>query len=220
MKRLFSLLLLFLLSSICIYLQSLHLTETPQWVNLGDLDISGNLITVEAKVTLSRNSPLLGLNIVSKHTNPTNVNYLLRPAQFEINSGGQYHIANVPLSSLPLNMPYHIAGVYDGGIVKLYINGCLVASEEATGNLVSNNLNTAIGQMSSGDYDEQFYGYIDGIRIWNVARTEDEIRENMNDLPNPTQQAGLVAYYKFDNPNPYKNLQGNPTWDCRTQQAM
>jgi gliding motility-associated-like protein len=49
------------------------------------------------------------------------------------------------------------------------------------------------------------------VRIWNIARTQTQIRQYMNQpLPNPSTQTGLLAYYTFDN---LKNKQGNSQWD-------
>ena len=56
-------------------------------VKIGDLDISGNQITVEA--VFNRNNPYVGTyqyagDLVSKHNLPSDVNYLLRPNSAEI----------------------------------------------------------------------------------------------------------------------------------------
>jgi hypothetical protein len=207
--------LLFLFSSFNIFSQSLHLTQSRQWINLGDLNVTGDKISIEAKITLDNPlafNPGIALNIVSKHTNPNDVNYLLRPWQFILNCGGKSYGLSIK-NYYNLFKSYHIAGTYDGTIIKLFINGCEVSNQPASGSLMQNDLPTAIGQISSNNNPEQFYGYIEEVRIWNVARTEDEIKANMNDLPNPTQQPGLVAYYKFDSLNPYINLQGDSTWN-------
>ncbi len=49
------------------------------------------------------------------------------------------------------------------------------------------------------------------MRIWNVARSQADIRANMNtSLPNPATQPGLQAYYRFNN---LLNKQGNATFN-------
>src|SRR5690606_2572562 len=53
--------------------------------------------------------------------------------------------------------------------------------------------------------------FIDEVRIWNVARTEAQLQANMFDLPNPTTEPGLLAYYKFE--GDYTNAQGNAAWN-------
>ncbi len=197
-------LLFFLIGVVSGHSQSLQLTAQPQWVNIGDLDVSGNQITVEALINWQS-----GPNILSKHTGPPNVNYLLRPTTFEITTTNQFYLMSNPYT-LQTNQWYHIAGVYNGSFIRYYVNGCLVIEQPATGNLITNNLAAAIGNQSSNT-TEQFLGLIDELRIWNVARTQAQIAANMNDLPNPTTQAGLLAYYKFT--NNLLNSQGNATFN-------
>lgn len=193
---------LFLLINFFGFSQTLKMTSGINYVRVGDLDVTGNKITVECLVKKTG-----GVNIVSKHTDPSNVNYLLRIGTFELNAGGTFILMNNPYSgSMSNNVWYHIAGTYDGSYVRYYVNGCLVIQQAASGNLVQNNLLTGIGNRTS-DGGEQFFGEIDELRIWNVARTETEIKANMFDLPNPTTQTGLLAYYKFN--NNLINLQGN-----------
>lgn len=58
---------------------------------------------------------------------------------------------------------------------------------------------------------EQFIGFIDEVRLWNVARTQTDIQNFMfNPLPTPSLQPGLLAYYQFGS---LLNQQGDPTWD-------
>jgi hypothetical protein len=177
--------------------QSLKLTNTNQYVNIGDLDISGNQLTVEAKIFMSSTS-LYAMNIVSKHTDSSNLNYLLRPKTFEISTSNGFYLMNNPYA-MELNKWYHVAGTYDGQYVRYYVNGCLVIKNPATGNLLQNNINTGIGNRTANYQEfEQFFGSIDEVRIWNVCRSENDIKNNMNTLPNPTTQVGLKGYYKFN----------------------
>ncbi|BDB52412.1 LamG-like jellyroll fold domain-containing protein [Flavobacterium ammonificans] len=177
--------------------QSLKLTNTNQYVNIGDLDITGNQLTVEAKIFMSSTSAY-AMNIVSKHTDSSNLNYLLRPKTFEISTSNGFYLMNNPYA-LELNKWYHVAGTYDGQFVRYYVNGCLVIKNPATGNLLQNNINTGIGNRTSNFQEfEQFFGSIDEVRIWNVCRSENDIKNNMNTLPNPSTQVGLKGYYKFN----------------------
>ncbi len=187
------------------YGQSLFIPGGPNFVNVGDVDVAGNQITVEALVTKTGN----GVNIVSKHTDPSNVNYLMRPGSAEITTTSGYVNA---VTGFPLvnGQCYHLAFTYDGTKLDYYVNGCLASSTPHTGNLITNNLQTAIGDQSNC-LCESWLGYIDEVRIWNVARTQAQIQANMTDLPNPTTQPGLLAYYKFD--GNFLNAQGNAAWN-------
>ena len=185
-------------------------------VQIGDLDIPGNQITVEALFnrTDTYNPNFLGGDIVSKHTDPTDVNYLLRPTRAEITTTTGWH-GTPDVCQFQLNKAYYVAMVYDGKTLKFYRNGFLMSQTPCSGNMVLNNWVTRIGSTAApSDHNPtDFHGYINEVRIWNVARTQSQIRAYMNtSLPNPATQTGLLAYYTFDD---LKNKQGNSKWDGR-----
>jgi len=185
------------------------------YVDIGKLNVTGNQITVEA--VINRTTPYVpgggdGTegDVVSKHDNPSDVNYLLRPNHaFITTTNGFFETPDIP--NINLNQTYHIAMVYDGTTLKFYRNGCLMSQIAASGDLFQNSWDTRIGYYQNQIWNTNFIGYINEVRIWNVARTQSELRTNMNSsLPNPTTQPGLLAYYTFDN---LINKQGNPTWN-------
>ena len=189
-----------LLINRAVFSQSLLLNADPQWISLGDIDVTGDQITVEALVYYTG-----GQNVVSKHTGPTNANYLLRLNSFQLTTTSAFYFTPNPYT-MNSNTWYHIAGTYDGTNVKYYVNGCLISTVPATGNLITQDLATAIGNKSFNE-GEQYFGQIDEVRIWNVARTQAQIQSYMNNLPTPATQPGLLAYYKFT--NNLNNSQGN-----------
>lgn len=201
--------ILFLICYNTAFGQSLKLTTNATYVNAGDLDISGNQITVEATFLMTN---LNSVNIVSKHYWEGDNNYLLRPYSFEMTTSTQFYLMRIPFT-YEINKWYHVAATYDGATLKYYVNGCLIIQMAATGNLVQNNHLTTIGNSIArlGLQSEQFYGNIDEVRIWNVARTQTEIQTTAINLPNPTTQTGLKLYYKFS--NSYTNLQGNTAFN-------
>ena len=89
----------------------------------------------------------------------------------------------------------HIAVTYDGAVRKHYVDGELVASKAETGPMT-----TSASPMrfnSDAAYAFSYANTLDEVRIWNVARTQDEIRSTINttiDAPEP----GLVAVYHLD----------------------
>ena len=188
---------------------SLFLPDAVNYVRVGDLDVEGDQLTVEALIHYTGAS----VNVISKHTDPSNVNYLLRIGSFEITTtSGFANFGGTAAAGVTLvqGVTYHIAATYNGSFLRYYVNGCLTGEMAWTGDMVTNNIITAIGQQSSNE-TEQYRGYIDEVRIWNVARSQAQIANNMLDLPNPETQAGLQAYYKFE--NDFVNLQGNTDWD-------
>lgn len=184
----------------------------PKWVALGDLDVTGSQVTVEAMVR-RQNASNQG-NIVSKHhSGPADVNYLLRLAGFLITTTNGFYNCQISNTDFvyQTGVWYHVAGTYDGSFIRYYINGCLYKQIPASGTIVVHDSTAAIGTRFNNVTGEHFRGNIDEVRIWNVARTQSEILHNMNDLPTPASQTGLLAYYKFS--NDYLNVQGNTSWN-------
>ncbi len=182
-------------------------------IDIGNLAIAGDSITLEALITPQNSSPVpIAYDIVSKHFDMTDCNYLFRPTQFAIRTSSGF-IALANPKQLCMDSTYHVAGTYDGDSIKYYVNGIAVASQHWTGNLTQNSYNTGIGNRwytGTGFY-EQFIGYIDEVRIWNVARSQNDLVNNMYSLLNPASQYGLQAYYTFDGNN--NNVQGNTSWN-------
>ena len=89
---------------------------------------------------------------------------------------------------------HHIAVSFDGTDLKGYVDGVLDINSSKSLNTNGNVLR--IGRRAVPDDGEYFNGEIDEVRIWDVARTQAEIQSSMNFVASP--QAGLIAYYKFD----------------------
>ena len=191
----------------------LNTPSQPSWINIGDVDVPGTQLTVEALINIKgipTGGVIEGLDVVSKHTGPTNVNYLLRSAHAELSTTNGYFYTPDGCA-LEMNKTYHVAMVYNGVSLKYYRNGFLLGETPATGNMIQSDLPTGIGFISTLLQAENFIGFINEVRIWNVARTQTQIRTNMNiSLTNPATQTGLLAYHTFDN---LLNKQGNPAWN-------
>ena len=114
---------------------------------------------------------------------------------------------------------YHVALTWDlaNATIAFYVNGQLQSISNAHGksDLTSINLgdkapddefgnggdfNFYFGRSygESHDISRQFDGEICEARIWSVARTTEQIWQNMYDIPNPTEEPNLCAYWKFD----------------------
>jgi len=92
---------------------------------------------------------------------------------------------------------YHAAVTWGAGGMKMYVNGVLQASTNAnTSAIVSAGNNFLIGKRY-GTTSDYFGGQIDEVRVWNAARTADQIRADMNKTL-AGNESGLVAYYRFD----------------------
>jgi hypothetical protein len=100
-------------------------------------------------------------------------------------------------NTFPANQWTHIAGVYDGTTMQIFVNGVL----EGTSTAESGAIAYANSWLAIGAYrdDNEFYpldGQLDEVRIWNTARTAAEIRANMFKELGAT--TGLVAVYHLN----------------------
>jgi hypothetical protein len=99
------------------------------------------------------------------------------------------------LNLITINTWHHVAVTYDSttGEMSLYKDGVLVADSMAVPTYTEPAL--FIGTFAGGNY---WFGKIDEVRIWNIARTAKEIADNMNCMLHGTE-TGLLAYYNFNN---------------------
>ena len=93
---------------------------------------------------------------------------------------------------------HHVAVTYNHNAAikfNMYIDGVLETSQNTTVAVNTANAGIQIGRRNDGV--NYFNGAIDEIRIWDIARTQSEIQNNMNfRICAPT--TNLVAYYTFD----------------------
>lgn len=94
----------------------------------------------------------------------------------------------------------HVAGTWDGNTLRIFVNGIEVAQKPWINNSVTGSTYpVTIGTDQNLNPLRFFNGRMDEVRIWNVARTEQEIRDNMyKELTNPHLENYLVAYYRFN----------------------
>jgi len=89
---------------------------------------------------------------------------------------------------------YHVAAVKSGATRKLYVNGKEVSLTGTPIDVAANSNGLRIGCYFEMRY---FQGMIDEVRIWNVARTPEQIRESMmNTLTG--SETGLALYFRND----------------------
>ncbi len=104
---------------------------------------------------------------------------------------------------LPTGVWTHVAVVYQpsAALAKMYINGNEVAltnngAQPVTSPLASSSSSFVLGSRGNGNYP--FKGSLDDFRIWNRALTQNEIRQNMLNPIDPSDQTGLVSAYSFN----------------------
>lgn len=91
---------------------------------------------------------------------------------------------------------HHYAGVYDGTTMFLYVDGQLAAQAAYNGGVVSYGDDLYIGRDNCCG-NRYANTQIDEVRLWSVARTANQIRENMH-LTLGSCPTGLEAYYQMN----------------------
>lgn len=166
--------------------------------NQASLNIT-SAITLEAWVYATKNTGVQ--NVVSKSSNSQNTGYIFPRTDngwtntiVYLHIGGSWRTVSASFPSL--NNWHHLAATYDGAAIRLYINGILSATQSQSGVIATNTNSLTIGDQPG--FSEFFGGRVDEIRVWNIARTQSEIQNNMNTELDPALQTGLVAYYNFN----------------------
>ena len=94
---------------------------------------------------------------------------------------------------------YHLAIVGDksNNKIRIYLNGEEVANETHT-DWVTNMPNFVLGRGFRTDENRNFNGSLDEFRIWNFAKTQQQVRDQKDRELNENEKANLIAYYKFN----------------------
>jgi len=150
----------------------------------GNLDLTSTAVSVDAWVnpsTLNQpRNPTGAMTIVDKwFSHDRSDGYLLY-----INEGKPtFGVATASGIALPagphpvaISAFTHLAGVYDGASVKVYVNGVLVASQALSGNILHDDFNVAIGNDNGGSRNYGMNGLIDEVEIFNRALSASEVQ--------------------------------------------
>lgn len=166
--------------------------------NNGNLDSLSNQITIEAWIFAHSIPAYNKPRIVDRSDDAYTDRFILHFVDgtqiiaFNINANKVYS------NNIPLSTWVHVAGTYDGQIMKVYVNGNLEASSYVSTIIDVKNSDLYIG--SAGPVSSSsgiFNGLIDDVRIWNIARTQQEIQNNLS-VKLTGNETGLAALWSFD----------------------
>ena len=118
--------------------------------------------------------------------------------RFAINVGGGGEEIVESTTPFTLNTWTHIAVTLSGTTAIMYLDGVNVGQNNAFMNTPSSLGATVNNWFGKSQYPDPYLGgSLDEVRIWNTARTQAQIRENMH-LTLSGVESGLVAYYQFN----------------------
>ncbi|HKP06724.1 MAG TPA: LamG-like jellyroll fold domain-containing protein [Microbacterium sp.] len=159
-------------------------TAVKGYVTLPDapaLNIGGTKLTVEAwvKPDAAQTAP-----IVTKGNHQYSLKVDGSNLQFFIFSGA-WRSVNAPLPANWVGEWHHVAGVYDGQTIQLYVDGQIVATAPYTGNIATSSYTVNVGRDS--ERKQVGNGAIDQVRIYNRALTVAELNDTTR-LPDGNTQ--------------------------------
>jgi hypothetical protein len=115
-----------------------------------------------------------------------------------INSANVLFEYVAPANTIIPQMWQHFAWVYDGAVLKLYVNGNLKGQKAANGTFTATDIPFAIGRsIAGGGLNFYWGGHIDEVSAWSKALTQAEIQAMIaNELTGT--ETDLQMYYKFN----------------------
>lgn len=114
--------------------------------------------------------------------------------------GGSYHDLCSTKNDFANNTWYHIAYTYDLNTMKVYINGVLDNSVAQTATPAKDTTAVGIGYDSSSGSTYHLNGLLDEVKIYNYARSNEQIVQDMNaGHPAPGSPVGSpYVWWKFN----------------------
>jgi hypothetical protein len=121
---------------------------------------------------------------------------------FDINRGGTWvdgnwgTVTNFYVNDIPANTWTYVTVTWDSGTAKVFINGTLKLTKSYTTGPLTNNGGNWLGHWNSGN---NYTGKVDEVKIYNYARTQKQIIEDMNaGAPATSARGGPLIHYKLD----------------------
>ena len=98
-----------------------------------------------------------------------------------VNKGTEKRIGDATTPQLPPKKWTHLAATYDGSKMKFYYNGEIEVEGDAKGKIDTNDVPVSIGRNSEGNR-EHYIGLVDEVAIWNVALSDAEVQQAMDQV--------------------------------------
>lgn len=113
--------------------------------------------------------------------------------RFRLRTAGTVHELSTPPSSLFGGIWYHIVASYDGNMMRLYVNGSLMAFAPASGSIgVFPAAPASLGARSNGG--APFSGWLDDVRIFDRGLSEPEVLGILlGSVPTAIEQAQVIT---------------------------
>ncbi|MEM9368734.1 MAG: LamG-like jellyroll fold domain-containing protein [Planctomycetota bacterium] len=152
-------------------------------INNSEFDLPDGPFTLEAWVRPRDNSGYTGMIAKTQGSEYALFSDEGVP-QFDVHLDGRYITATAQ-TKLPIERWSHLAGVFDGQSVKLFVDGDEVGRKEASGSRTSNRLPLWLGADpgNAGEATRPFWGDLDEVRLSTGARYAGSFEPNRRHEP-------------------------------------
>jgi len=209
---------------------AVSLAGDDDYVSVGDdddLDIS-DVITVEAWVNVTSLADEKVCTVVGKwndmgvdnrayllaiNTKGTSPDGSLEP-KFYISSNGTNFDSVVSSQKLSTGTWYHLAGTFDGDVMKIYVDGIEKGSNDTALTAIATNTQPLLmgGDRAGGTGGNAFFnGIIDEVRIWDEALSADQIGLDLFDVTVEAEGSALAVDIDWSYGEPYVGVTGSDT---------
>ncbi|MBM7623652.1 hypothetical protein [Sporohalobacter salinus] len=168
--------------------------ESDDYINFENFDYSGysgityNLLINFDNITGSDYQYYLGQNTKYPYYRGVGIRGVFERGYPEIHAQVHKDVLTKNIDTRNYSGNHYVTLTYDFEYLKLYIDGKLFDKIKRVDATITSSMDT-IMQINT-IYDE--------ISIWNRALTQEEIQNKMNKYLIPSQETGLVAYYRCD----------------------
>ena len=186
---------------------ALNFDGTDDYVNLGNMNVSGSGITIAAWVKADSFSSAIDTRFISKANSTSEQGHYWMLGQtnsggdklrFRLKAGGSTQTLIASSGDLPLNTWFHAIATYDGSTMRLYKDGIEVGSVAKLGTIdIDTTIPANIGRNPDGS--NHMDGAMDDIRIYNRALSTSDIQAlyaytgGPPDTQTPTTPTNLTA---------------------------
>ena len=115
--------------------------------------------------------------------------------RLRISLNDYFSVVTAP-NSISFETWYHLALIYDGTNLIVYINGIEAGSTGASGQITNESVPLKVGRLVFQTTNFDLDGQADEIGLWNVALTAQQIQDYM--YADLTGEEGLVGYWNFN----------------------
>ncbi|MCI0541009.1 MAG: LamG domain-containing protein [Verrucomicrobiales bacterium] len=140
-----------------------------------------------------------GAMLLSKGANGTqyNLREFANSVRFRVQVNGVISDLEVPYPEFLDGVWYHVAGVYNGSTMQVFVNGSPAGNVLARNGPISSDTEGVAMGKRSGSTLNFFSGILDDVRIYNRALSTDEIAA-LAGLTDPRIALGLVGHWRLN----------------------